>query len=144
LGIICQGKVSSKACFWDNQLNKVGQPIPRAGEFPLNTSFAAGEELDGGSGGTCTGCHAGENAYIVHPDDLAFDVPNLQPDNYYAPMVAATWPQNRTPNTKLAGVALVAGDRSCLSCHEQGDAGRLPEITAELAVPATDTYCDIV
>lgn len=153
LGIICQGKVSSKACFWDNQLNDVGQPIPRTGEFPINTSFAAGEELDGGTGGTCTACHAGENAYIVHPDDPAFSPDafrkKLMPDKYYSPMVVDTWPKNLQADNGLDDIdkVLGVGEFSCQSCHVQGDAGRLPKIIPGLVQPnprETKVYCDVV
>lgn len=153
LGIICMGtgidtgggKVVASACFWDNQLDKKGVPIARTGEFPLNTSFAAGDELDGGSGGTCTACHAGENAYIVHPDDAAFKgLANLKPNAWYTPIVADGWPKNPGPNTTLAGVALGAGDESCLDCHSAARKQRLPEITKGLATPAGENYCDAV
>jgi hypothetical protein len=143
LGIICMGE--SKACFWDNQLNGESVEIPRVGEFPLNTNFAAGEELEAGAlkgPGICTACHAGENAYIVHPDDAAFQgIANLKPTEYYKPMVAPSWPQNLKPNTKLAGVPLDKnkGDESCLDCHSAGKKQRLPEIVKGLA-----PYCDAV
>jgi len=153
LGIICMGtgidtgggKIVSSACFWDNQKDKMGVDFPRTGEFPINTNFAAGPELDGGSGGTCTACHAGENAYIVHPDKDPFKgIANLEPNAYYKPIVAASWPQNSGPNTKLAGVALPAGQESCLDCHSEGDKRRLPEIVKEIATPAGENYCDAV
>ncbi len=153
LGIICMGtgvdigggKFSSKACFWDNQKDKVGVEFPRTGEFPINTNFAAGPELDGGTGGTCTACHAGENSFIVHPDKKPFqNIANLEPKAYYKPIVAATWPQNSGPNTKLAGVALPAGQDSCLDCHGESDQRRLPEIVREIATPAGENYCDAV
>jgi hypothetical protein len=151
LGIICMGtgidtgggKIVSSACFWDNQKNGMGVDIPRTGEFPINTNFAAGPELDGGSGGTCTACHAGENAYVIHPDEKAFQgIANLEPNAYYTPIVAASWPQNSSPNTKLAGVVLPAGQESCLDCHGEADKRRLPEIIKALATPGN--YCDAV
>src|SRR5678816_3299079 len=80
LGIICMGTgianasgaTVASACFWDNQKDKQGVLVPRTGEFPINTNFAAGNELEGGSGGICTACHAGENAFIIHPEEKAF------------------------------------------------------------------------
>jgi len=150
LGIICMGtgidvgggKTESSACFWDNQKNKKGVKFPRTGEFPINTNFAAGPELNGGTGGTCTKCHAGENAYIVHPDKDPFkNIANLEPKAYYKPIVAASWPQNSGPNTKLAGVALPAGQQSCLDCHSETDKRRLPEIVKEIATPPGENYC---
>jgi hypothetical protein len=153
LGIICMGTgidngsgtTVASACFWDNQKDGVGVLFPRTGEFPINTNFAAGEELDGGSGGTCTACHAGENSYIVHPDDPAFQgIANLKPKAYYKPIVAASWPQNSGPNTKLATVPIPMGEESCLDCHSAGRRQRLPEIVKEIAKPAGENYCDAV
>jgi hypothetical protein len=153
LGIICMGTgivnasgtTVASACFWDNQKDKRVVPFPRTGEFPINTNFAAGEELDGGSGGTCTACHAGENAFIVHPDDNAFKgIANLRPKAWYKPIVAAGWPQNPGPNTQLATVPIPAGEESCLDCHSAGRRQRLPEIVKEIATPPGENYCDAV
>jgi hypothetical protein len=153
LGIICMGTgivnssgaTVASACFWDNQKDKRGVPFPRTGEFPINTNFAAGEELDGGSGGTCTACHAGENAFIVHPDDNAFKgIANLRPKAWHRPIVAAGWPQNPGPNTQLATVPIPAGEESCLDCHSAGRRQRLPEIVKAIATPPGENYCDAV
>ena len=153
LGIICMGTgivnasgaTVASACFWDNQKDKRGVLIPRTGEFPINTNFAAGEELDGGSGGTCTACHAGENSYIVHPEDNPFKgIANLKPKAWYKPIVAAGWPQNPGPNTKLATVPIPAGEESCLDCHSAARRQRLPEIVKSIATPPGENYCDAV
>ena len=152
LGIICMGtgidigggKFASNACFWDNQKDDKVVLFPRTGEFPINTNFAAGEELDGGSGGTCTACHAGENAFIIHPEDPAFQgIANLEPKAWYKPIVAASWPQNPGPNTKLAGVVLPrAGELPRLP--RRGRQARLPEIVKAIATPPGENYCDAV
>jgi len=145
LGIICMGKgkadssgkVISAACFWDNQFNKKTVPIGRNTPVPI-LNFAAGEELKDGQGNICTMCHAGENAFIIHPDEPAMTgLPNLKPDAYYTPLVHVNWPQNKTPNTKLGAVPPM--QKSCLTCHEPADAGRLPEITMEI-----NGYCGAV
>lgn len=141
VGVICLGKVSGKACFWDNQENKLQFPIAR-GERVSLLRFAGGAALDGGSGGTCTSCHAGENPYILHPK-TALGLPNLKGlplrgDNYYQPLVAAGWPKNSNPSTLLDGVA---SDGSCLECHTQkGSGGRFPEIVVGLR----DGYCQLL
>ena len=153
LGIVCMGTgidngsgtTVASACFWDNQTNGRNVDIPRTGEFPINTNFAGGDELKDGSGGICTGCHAGENAFVVHPDDPAFQgIANLKPKAYYKPIVAASWPQNSGPNTKLATVPIPAGEESCLDCHSAGRRQRLPEIVKEIATPPNSNYCDTV
>jgi len=67
LGIICQGNDTSKACFWDNQENKVNTGIPKNEAREL-TRFAGGADLVGSpTGGICSDCHAGENAFNIHP-----------------------------------------------------------------------------
>jgi hypothetical protein len=139
------GATVASACFWDNQKDKQGVLVPRTGEFPINTNFAAGNELEGGSGGICTACHAGENAFIIHPEEKAFmGIANLKPKAYYKPIVAAAWPQNSGPNTKLATVPIPAGEESCLECHSAGRRLRLPEIIKEIATPPGENYCDAV
>jgi len=146
LGIICmgQGVATSNACFWDNQLNGVSQPIPQTGQFPLNTNFAAGKELEAGANGPgiCTACHAGKNAYIVHPDDPAFGAAgNLKSTGWYMPfMMPGSWPQNPGPDT---GPKPGAGESSCFDCHS------LPKIDKALSVTLPNgtvvvPYCDAV
>src|SRR5258706_3566096 len=73
-GVICTGKQSSKVCFWDNQMSGVGFNFPAGTQIPIGVpSSPAGQYQDGvkelefGSGGVCTNCHAGENPYIIHP-----------------------------------------------------------------------------
>jgi hypothetical protein len=135
-GIICLGKVSGKACFWDNQRDKKQLPIPRGTKRKL-TDFAGGPELEGGSGGICTSCHAGENPFIIHPK-TSLGAPNLtglklKPDVWYQPLVAAAWPQNPGPSNILDGVDS-PGD--CTDCHTQKSAGRFPKLSTAL-----DGYC---
>lgn len=167
LGIICMGtgvpagpgKFVSNACFWDNQLDKKTVPVARGVEVPLTVGFAAGDELDGGTGGVCTACHAGENAFIVHPDDAPFiGIKKLEPKAWYTPLVPAGWPKNPGPNTKLKGVdiSVAPGNSDCLDCHNEASKRRLPEIVKQLALgtppagkPATpdtdaENYCDAV
>ena len=136
LGIICMGEQTdtknANACFWDNQKDKKSTPIPNSGLFPLNTYFAAGQELDGGEGGTCTACHAGETSYVVHPDDPAFNnLTDIGSGGWYKPMVAASWPQN--PGPDAAFPAVPAGEKKCSTCHN------LPKIDKSLT-----PYCDSV
>jgi hypothetical protein len=74
LGIICLGKTSSNACFWDNQQDADGNgsfeksfPIPK-GMIVSISRFAGGADLATlNTGGICTDCHAGENPFVIHP-----------------------------------------------------------------------------
>jgi hypothetical protein len=71
-GIICQGAVTGKACFWDNQLKIdptailgwAGKKLEIA-KLVDGINFAAG----GNVGGRCTSCHSGNNVFLISPDD---------------------------------------------------------------------------
>jgi hypothetical protein len=128
LGIICQGNDTSKACFWDlAQDVTVGQTVPL-------TLFFGGQGLNNQLGGTCTECHAGENAYIVHPDQPPFaDLEGqLTPNGWVNPIVSASWPQNPGPGRDLDLLTLPAGQKSCLDCHNKLDGMRLPRLGGKL------------
>ena len=127
LGIICLGKTSSNACFWDNQQNDQGFEIQKGTVVSIN-QFAGGGDLFAGSGGVCTDCHAGENPYVIHPN-TALGLPNLsdltlKADNWYKPLVHPNWPQNAVPSN-------VNG--TCNICHVQnGPGGRFPNLSTQL------------
>jgi hypothetical protein len=133
LGIICLGKASGKACFWDNQQNDNQFPIQKGTVVPLS-QFAGGGDLEGGSGGVCTSCHAGENPYVIHPG-TNLGTPKLgsfplKADGWYDPMVHPSWPQNPGPTNILASVP---SSGQCTSCHTQpGPGGRFPKLSTAL------------
>lgn len=145
-GVICLGKQTSKACFWDNQMmgsaftfakgSQIPIGVPNTAVDPLGRYQAGGAELFNGSGGVCTDCHAGENPYIVHPDvDLGGgitwgSVENSLPafsDNRYVPIVAAGWPQNQLSQSGPTAPT------TCEGCHVKGmQGGRFPLLSKEL------------
>jgi len=147
LGIICQGKQTSNACFWDNQNQKGNNvPIPVGTAKPLS-EFAGGPALEKGDGGNCTGCHAGENAYIIHPG-TNLGLPKLsglplRADGWYKPLVAATWPQNPGPSDILSGVPSTG---KCTICHtQQGPGGRFPDLSAlKIVDDEPSGYCKTI
>ncbi|HEU0133614.1 MAG TPA: hypothetical protein VFR28_02240, partial [Allosphingosinicella sp.] len=67
-GIICQSATTGKACFWDN-LTRADpfRRIPAATETMVIRDLQDGRTLD--EGAPCTGCHTGNNVYIMSPDD---------------------------------------------------------------------------
>ena len=140
LGIICLGKASGKACFWDNQQNDQQFPIQKGTVVPLS-QFAGGGDLDGGSGGVCTSCHAGENPYVIHPG-TNLGMPKLgslplKADSWYDPMVHPSWPQNPGPTNILASVPSTG---QCTTCHTQtGIGGRFPKLSTAL-----NGYCNTI
>jgi hypothetical protein len=140
LGIICLGKATGKACFWDNQQSDVQFDIPVGDSVPL-LDFAGGAELLGGTGGVCTGCHAGENPFVLHPG-TPLGMPALgslqtMSAHWHDPLVHPDWPQNAGP-TNILDSAPSPGD--CTTCHNQGGAGRFPKISSLLATG----YCGAV
>jgi hypothetical protein len=157
-GVICLSSVTSKVCMWDNQMGGAGFNFSPTELIPIgvpDTSInpggkyqAGGFELEGGSGGVCTDCHAGENPYIVHPDaelelesgvgtgvdfgELEDTLPMFTP-NRYVPLVPASWPQND------ASMAESYTPSKCTDCHSEVDAGRLPHLSDKLI-----GYCTFV
>lgn len=161
-GVVCQSSVTSKVCFWDNQMNtsvfefgateRIPIGVPDLTVNAMGRYQAGGNELLMGGGGVCTGCHAGENAYIVHPEvilrpatpttpefvwqSMAGIYPMFPPQRY-DPIVPAAWPQNALSMSPT----LVPGD--CIGCHVQGGSGgRLPHLST--ALRTGPNYCGSV
>lgn len=67
-GIICQSSTTGNACFWDN-LNRTDRTrrIPSATETMVIRELQDGRTLDAGP--ACTGCHTGNNVFLISPDD---------------------------------------------------------------------------
>jgi hypothetical protein len=148
-GVICLSKTTSKVCIWDNQMNGNGFSFPAGAKVPIGVPDlavnpnglyqAGGFELEGGTGGVCTDCHAGENPYIIHPEvslgagvamgDLNSPPLNLSTfaPNRYVPLVPASWPQN---GSSQAGPSVPP---VCVGCHQKGSvAGRFPHLSNQL------------
>jgi hypothetical protein len=133
-GVICLGKQTRKACFFDNvKGERIRLNVPKK-----LSEFASGARLASNGQGVCTDCHAGENPFVVHPEDRAFSrVLNIiTPSGWTEPIVAAGWPQNPGPTNLLDAVA---SPGQCNSCHQAGGAGRFPDVSTQLK-----GYCEIV
>ena len=157
-GVICLGETTSNVCFWDNQMNgqgfvfgsneRIPIGVPDTDINPAGRYQAGGFELEGGTGGVCSNCHAGENPYIVHPktdlgagsgpemedlDDPPLNLPTFS-QNRYDPLVPASWPQNELSHSP----ALVPD--VCSNCHVTGGVGgAFPHLSNELQM-----YCGTV
>ncbi len=133
-GVICLGTNTNKVCFFDNPR---GEFFKRNEVVPFKR-FVGGTDLVINNQGECSDCHAGENPYIVHPDQPAFAsiINKLKSTGWYDPLVDASWAQNPGPTNMLAAVS---SERQCNSCHVAGSAGRFPQISAELS-----GYCNTV
>lgn len=67
-GIICQSATTGKACIWDNLTrDDPSRRIPAATETMVIRELQDGRTL--AEGAACTGCHTGNNIYLMSPDD---------------------------------------------------------------------------
>jgi hypothetical protein len=67
-GIICQGAATGNAYFWDNKDRTTGATIPWANTPLVITNLQDGTML----AENCTGCHRGNNVYLLAPDDATW------------------------------------------------------------------------
>ncbi|MEH2499847.1 hypothetical protein V1294_006326 [Bradyrhizobium sp. AZCC 1678] len=164
-GVICLGQTTSKVCIWDNQMpvtdgtgvtGGVGFEFAAGEQIPIGVPDlkidpkgryqGGGFDLNNGTGGVCTTCHAGENPFIIHPKaDLGAGVLmgklNRPPFNFptfaanrYDPFVPPAWPQNAESETSNRVPS------ACSSCHEKdGPAGRFPQLSS-----STAEYCGVI
>jgi hypothetical protein len=150
LGVICQSVSTvrskaisnSKACFWDNNGDITK---PAAGQTYSITSwrFLAPPHLPDDN--RCSDCHAGENAFIIHPGQPtdnaknAFNTANplnnfTTRNNWYKPLVQNNWPQNPQP------APYKTGNKRCTSCHISNIAGRLPNVIGGRGLSKNNLY----
>ncbi|HKO53650.1 MAG TPA: VCBS repeat-containing protein [Polyangiaceae bacterium] len=124
VGIICQGTVKSRSCFWDS---RKGQTITTS-ETSLavpGPKFVGGAELGPNNQGVCTDCHAGENSFIIHPTSALGSVPNTIAANWVRPLILPSWPQNTGPGSEL-----ISAGTACSSsgCHTKSAGRRFPRL----------------
>lgn len=147
-GVICLSKITSKTCFWDNQMSGNTFAYPASAQIPIGVANlgidpmgrfqSGGAHLTSAGAGMCTDCHAGENPYIIHPNsnlgggnlfgDLGFlpqNLPTFAP-NRYVPLVLGSWPQN-----DLSQAASTVPS-ACNGCHQKGSAGRFPHLSNQI------------
>ena len=144
LGVICQG-VNGAACFWDNGTNWLDQVGYDGGVDPFwtlqfgdgtaLTHFVGGAKLAELEGGNCSGCHQGENVFIVHPGS-ALDIEGRWPTQWHEPIVPVGWYENPGPIEFVNN-----GDPlDCPSCHydaPEDPLARFPQVSTE-----NRQYCD--
>jgi hypothetical protein len=133
-GIICLGIQTRKSCYFDNPN---GKAITLNVPIGMN-QFVSGVDLASNGQGVCTDCHAGENPFVVHPEDPAFSrvLGIVQATGWTEPIVAAGWPQNPGPTNLLDAVS---SPGRCSGCHQSGSAGRFPDVSNRLI-----GYCNTV
>lgn len=144
--LICLGLESNNACFFesegfDNETNLDGA---------VNTSsISAGEDTQVAA--PCTACHIGENPFIVHPLDQAFEKAlaakseignplSWSGTDFYQAFEVQNWPQNPPP-LKLSKID---SQERCSDCHQNSRGGRFPNIP-KMPVPFEYRfYCNLV
>jgi FG-GAP-like repeat len=138
LGIICQGNATGRACFWDSAQNV---DIAAGAQIGIPSStLIGGAQLAGNNQGVCSGCHAGENAFIFHPREsaMATAISLAQANGWVVPLVDPSWPQNYGPGKEVQTTAVPANQQACTSCHNKAGAKRFPKGLAGMG------YCSIV
>ncbi|MCH9648120.1 MAG: hypothetical protein K0U98_07775 [Deltaproteobacteria bacterium] len=154
-GVICLSQITSKVCYWDNQMGGVGFNFAAGDEIPIGVPDftvdpmlryqGGGAEIEFGSGGICADCHAGENPYIIHPDsnlgsvlfgDMGsspLNLPTFGPDRH-DPIVGGSWPQNALSHAQPLVPA------ACSGCHSfGGSGGRFPHLSSDIP-----DYCNTI
>jgi len=125
VGIICQGTVKSRSCFWDSRKTQTVFTSETSLAVP-GTKFVGGAELVANAQGVCTDCHSGENAFIIHPGTALADAPNTIAQNWVRPLIVADWPQNTAPGSEM-----IAAGTACSSvsgCHTKTAGRRFPRL----------------
>lgn len=145
LGVICQGVVSGKACFWDHGTQYIVEGVDpfvtmTFGDGEIETTFRGGADLvdatGSAPGGVCTDCHRGENVFFIHPETPLGFVPSRMPDIWHDPIVPEDWPENPGPGTLFP-----APDSGCAlgACHFSPASGRFPTLSTEAG-----SYCRLL
>ena len=151
--VICQG-TNGKACFWaGTQLPAGGSngnpPVHNTSILGASWTSSGGVTIqDGFSIGSCTNCHAGQNAFIAHNAtgaalNLLGVAPNWMPTTWYSP-VGAAYPlaQNEGPDP-LADFPPSTSSPACTSCHTKGGPpGPFPRLSGALGNEGA--YCGIL
>ena len=138
LGVICQGKKSSQACFWDNLDRVTGERIVGAKLVDLDLNKVSDGkdgiplivDVDGNTIQkgieNCTNCHRGDNVFIIHPGTFLQVDPNLSAQKRltavdsppYRPVSSRPGWVNPSPTKTLVL-------EPCVSCHN------IPELTKQ-------------
>ncbi len=125
VGMICMGW-NGNTCYFTNPANTSFSPI----EAIAIDELIGGTDLVGAPEGVCSDCHAGENPFVIHPEDPAFiaaiaAVSRHFPDAWPTPIVPDAFPGNPEPLEQLGPVS--DGQLECDYCHQAGGVGgRLP------------------
>ncbi len=137
VGVICMAW-NGTTCYFTNAANT---EFDQTASIPIGM-LVGGADLEDAPEGPCSDCHAGENPFIIHPNDPAFiaareTVSSLFPDNWPTPIVPEAFPGNPEPLDQLGPVT--NGQFMCDDCHRLGVAGRLPLVSSSYP-----EFCNLV
>ncbi len=137
LGIICLGRTTGNACFWDANNGDGSRFSIDKGEVVELSRFAGGADLRPGPD-VCTRCHAGENPFTIHPGtSLQPSGVSFKSSRWYNPLVVPEWPQNAGPANNVDSIV---GIDNCTGCHSEGNSGgRFPQLSTRIS-----GYCNTV
>ena len=136
-GLICFSYDTGNTCFWDNKKDDF---LSRYQAHSID-DLIGGAALEGNQQGVCTNCHAGENPFVVDPDEIAFAwVTGISGDNWPTPIVHEDWIGNPGPISSLGPVP--TGQGKCTECHNEASGMRFPLVLEEHT--GANTYCDKV
>ncbi len=144
MGVICLGRVSNKACFFDTKNGQFVARPNRGDELFFNKpgsdsvkNLLGGTSLFDNGGGVCSDCHAGQNPFVIHPHERAFQSLVTSPASrmlnskeWYEPLVPGNWEQNPGPIPSLGPVGRANGVRQqpCDGCHVESNSGQFPNV----------------
>lgn len=139
-GIICQSAFTGKACFWDNlkRGDLSGDRIPPATETMVISDLQDGRTLAEGT--PCTGCHTGDNVYLMMPDDPTWaklmrgPLNGPQPFSRRFTTVVTTPPYTPIAHDSWSNTP-VAGFNCAGSCHARPNA-QVKTLFDDLTIPA--------
>ncbi len=127
VGMICMAP-NGNTCYFTTNTEEFSFPTADDSGFPIE-EMIGGTDLEPAAGlsieGVCSDCHAGENPFIIHPEDVGFEVliPPLvdqqlhRPNAWPTPIVPESFPPNPQPIGHLGPVP--AGQAGCDdgACH---------------------------
>lgn len=128
LGFICQSR-SGAACFWDNK-DKNGNRlvVPYEDASFTFAELQNGDELDE----NCTGCHRGQNAFVIHPGSALDLRPATDTVAWYDPISSNVgWVNPPAFDKQRPGPG-------CTQCHALG----MPDDGSNLNNPRW--FCDTI
>lgn len=119
-GVICQRASTGKACFYDNRPHEGGSTFTATqmagSKSNIKKDWVNGYDAALVGGGTCTDCHRGENAFVLHYETLLSNNPTMPFETdaatWYSMINSLGWTNPAKTSFSTSG--------GCTSCHDIG------------------------